>query len=81
MRPEAFASVTREKTYGSQALKVFLNLDQRHGCSTAVEHTTRNQEVVGSNPTGCRAFFFFDLFLLSFTGGVPLIRSLKEMHI
>ena len=34
-----------------------------HGCSTAVEDTPRNQEVVGSNPPGCCAFF---LLLLSF---------------
>ena len=34
-----------------------------HGCCTAVERTTRNQEVVGSNPAGCCDFF---LLLLSF---------------
>ena len=27
------------------------------GCSTAVEHTPHDSEVVGSNPTGCWAFF------------------------
>ena len=29
------------------------------GCSTTVEHTPRNLEVVGLNPAGCSFFFFF----------------------
>ena len=33
------------------------------GCSTALEHTPRNQEVAGSNPAWCWAFFL----LLSFS--------------
>ena len=28
-----------------------------NSCSTAVEHMPRNQEVIISNPPGCRAFF------------------------
>ena len=32
-----------------------------HGCSTAVEHTPQDQEIVGLNPTGCWTF----LLLLS----------------
>ena len=33
--------------------------------AAAVEHMPRNQEIVGSNPTRCWAFFFFfHLFLL-----------------
>ena len=41
------------------------------GSSTAVERTPHNQEVVGSNPAGCWAFFFnFHIFLLSFTSVV-----------
>ena len=31
------------------------------GCGTAVEHMPHNQEVVGLNPAGCWAFFFFFL--------------------
>ena len=27
------------------------------GCSTGVEHTPRDREVMGSNPAGCWAFF------------------------
>ena len=46
------------------------------GCSSVVEHTPRNLEVVGLNPAGNWAFFFFFyLFLLSFN------RSLKEVHL
>ena len=52
------------------------------GCSTVVDCSPFNKEVEGSNPTGTRAFFFFFyLFLLSFTIGVSLIRSLKEVHL
>ena len=61
-----------------------LFLDMGRGCSTAVERSPRNLEVVGSNPVGCWAFFFFFdfryLFLLSFTIGVSFIRSLKDVH-
>ena len=53
-----------------------------HGCSTVVEHTPCNQDVMGSNPSWCWAIlFFFNLFLLSFNSGVSLIRSLKEVHL
>ena len=51
------------------------------GCSTAVEHTPSNLEVVDSNPAECWAFSpSFDFFSLSLpiTRGVSLIRSLKE---
>ena len=43
-----------------------------------VEHTSCDQEVMGSNPAGCWGvfFFYFYLFLLSFTCGVSLTRSL-----
>ena len=50
-------------------------------CATAVEHTPCDQEVVGSNPAEYWAFFFFYLFLLSFTSGVSYIRSLREVHL
>ena len=33
------------------------------GCGTAVEHTPRNLDVVGSNPAGCWAFLFLLLLL------------------
>ena len=37
---------------------------QGSGCSTALEHTPRIREVVGSNPAGCGAFFLlFSIFL------------------
>ena len=55
-----------------------------HSCGPVVEHTPCNQEVVGRNPVRCCAFFFFFfyyLFLLSFTSGVSLIRSHKEVHL
>ena len=51
------------------------------GCSTEVEHMPWNREVVGSNPLGRWAFFYFYLFLLSFTSALSLIRSLKEVHL
>ena len=48
------------------------------GCSTVVEYTLHYQEVLGSNPAGCWAFFSFSyLFLLSFTSRV----SFKEVHL
>ena len=31
------------------------------GCSRAVEHTTHNQEVMGSNPAWCQAFSLFHM--------------------
>ena len=49
-------------------------------CSTAVEHLSHNQEVVGSNPAEL-FFFFIYLFLLTCTWGVSLIRYLKEAHL
>ena len=45
------------------------------GCSTAVEHTSHDSEVVGSNPAGCWAFSLLHLIC-----SVSLIRSLKEMQ-
>ena len=51
-------------------------------CSTAIEHTPRNLEVVGSNLARCQdIYFFFYLFLLSNTSGVSLIRFLKDEHL
>ena len=48
----------------------------------AVEHTPWNLEVVGSNPAGCWAFCSsFYLILFSFTSGVSLIKSLKEVQL
>ena len=52
-----------------------------HGCSTVVEQTPHIQEGVGLIPAGCWAFFFFYIFLLSFTSGVSSIRLLKELHL
>ena len=50
-------------------------------CRTVVEHTPRDLEVVGLNPTGCWAFYS-SFLLLSFTSGVSIIRSLKkEVHL
>ena len=40
--------------------------DGCYSCSTAVEHTPQNLEVIGSNPAGCWALFFFFLFLPTF---------------
>ena len=67
---------------------LFLNLQSPkltrvlgHGCSTVAEHTPYKQEVVGLNPAGCGAFFFCHLLPLSFTTGVSLIRSVKEVHL
>ena len=37
-----------------------------NSCSTEVEHTPHNQEVVGSNPDGCWAFVFFFLSFPTF---------------
>ena len=52
------------------------------GCRTVLELTPRNEEVVGLNLSGCWAFFFFFyLFLLSWTCRVSLIRSPKEVHL
>ena len=43
-------------------------------CSTAVEHTPCDREVMGSYPAGCRGFrlfSFFSVYLsLSFSGGL-----------
>ena len=38
---------------------VNINHTQGNSCSTAVECTTRNREVVGSIPAGCWALFYF----------------------
>ena len=35
------------------------SFDSGRGCSTAAEHMPCNLEVMGLNPAGCRAFFFF----------------------
>ena len=51
------------------------------GCSTVVELTPCNLEVVGLNPAGCWAFsssFYFPSLVHS---GVSLIRFLKEVHL
>ena len=42
-------------------LKLQLSLILGNGCSTAVERTPQNREVVGLNPTGCWAFFLFSI--------------------
>ena len=60
-----------------QSVTVNLLGQQLHpgcGCSTVAEHAPQNLEVVGLNPDRCWTFFFFFyLFLLSFTYGVSLI--------
>ena len=51
------------------------------GCSTEVEHTTRNQEVVSLNLAGCWAIFSslsFSVYLSLSISGVSFIRSLTE---
>ena len=63
-------------------VREFLKVDiLGHSCSTAVEHISCNQEVVGLNPA---VGFFLLLHLLSFptlNSGVSLIGSLKEVHL
>ena len=44
----------KETTLNSQTLLI-----ANSGCSTAVERTTRNREIVGYILAGCWAFFFF----------------------
>ena len=52
------------------------------GCSTVVELTPRNQQVMSSNPPVLGYLKqTLDLFQLFFTKGVSLIRSLKEVHL
>ena len=46
-----------------------------------VECTPHKQEVVDLNPAGGWTFFFFYLFLLSFSSGVSLFKFLKEVHL
>ena len=41
--------------------------------------TPCNQAVVGLNPAGCYVFSFF-IFILSFSSGMSLIVSLKELQ-
>ena len=50
----------------------------RLGCSTAVEQTLCNLEAVGSNCAFSSSSI--NLFQLSFTSGVYLISSVKEVH-
>ena len=45
------------------------------GCSTVVEDTPRDREIVGLNPAGCGAFSL--LYLIS---SASLIRSLVEVQ-
>ena len=45
--------------------------------STVVEHQPRDQEVMGSNPTICRAFFLFSFFLYLY---LSLNDSLTDFH-
>ena len=65
-------------------------LSKGWGCSTVEEHTPRNLGVMGSKPAGGWAYFILlsllsisclCLFLLSFTSGVSLVRSPKEVHL
>ena len=48
------------------------------GCGTAVEHTPRDKEVVGSNHAGLQLFFFSSL--LYTISSVSLIRSFMEVQ-
>ena len=50
-----------------------------YSCSAAVESTHCNHDVVGSNPAGRWAFFFY--FYISFISGVSLIRFLKKVYL
>ena len=47
---------TIQKNLQCSVSKLELYLSHCSGRSTAVEHTPRNREVVGSNPAGCWAF-------------------------
>ena len=65
------------------AASIYLALQLGSGCSTAVEHTLRDREVVGSNHTRCWAFFSSLSFSVSVSlsiSDVSLIRSLTEVH-
>ena len=48
------------------------------GCSTAVEFTSRDREIVGSNHVMCWVSFY--LFPLTFDIGVSILRYLKWTH-
>ena len=58
-------------TNKSCCLKFFLVT----GCSTAVECTTRDQEVMGSNLDRCRAYFSY----LCFSVFITLLSLLKKV--
>ena len=53
-----------------------------HDWAKGVDHKTRIQEVVGSIPAGCWAFYFFFPFLRSLVeiSSKSLFRSLKEVY-
>ena len=63
----------------SRKMKKTVSSCSNSGCSTAVEHTPHNQEVMSLNPTYYWAFSFY-LVLLSFNSRVSLIRTLSEVH-
>ena len=46
------------------------------GCGTAVERTPINQEVEGSNPTGCWAFFYY----ISIYSFCPIFMPITEVQ-
>ena len=62
--------------------KFFEMEEQGSGCSTAVEHTPQDREVVGSNTAGWRLFslLHLSLYLPLSVSGVSLIRSLAEVQ-
>ena len=53
----------------------------RQAWASVVEHTARNQGIVGLYPAECWAFFLLLSFLLSYTSEVSLIRSFKQEHL
>ena len=61
--------------------QLWINLFQCRGCSTVVESMPCNKKIICLNTAWCLVFFFFYFLLLSFTSGVSLIGSLKEMHL